>query len=165
MLHNRQNLYELYNQINNENLDLKERELKTKMNEKSGDNVAELFEALKCEDLQAFKQKLVKTTLEELSCPLRHENGGTVMHLAAEQGRLDEMLALIQHGMCPFIEDLHKATPLEIGMRNQHREVKCIYVLLGMLYGALNVIEFLWKKLYKIIILKSAISIYYSKFT
>ena len=82
-------------------------------------------------NLELFKTNLNDMPLEELSTPLTNGNGGTLLHLAAELGRLDEMLALMKHGVCSSLEDVHKATPLEIGVRGEFKEIKVIYVIIG----------------------------------
>lgn len=95
------------------------------------DRVEVLAKWLRKGNLELFKANLSDVPLEELSTPLTTGNGGTILHLAAELGRLDEMLALIQHGVCSSLEDVHKATPLEIGMRGEFKEIKIIYVIIG----------------------------------
>ncbi|KAI6648868.1 Leucine-rich repeat serine/threonine-protein kinase 1-like [Oopsacas minuta] len=97
-----------------------------------GERVQALVKWLREGKLELFRLNLNEVSLEELSAPLRDENGGTILHLAAELGRLDEMFALIQHGVCSSLEDVHKATPLEIGIRGEFKEIKLIYVIIDL---------------------------------
>ena len=95
------------------------------------ENLENLVKWMRLGNKEMFKSEIPNISLEELSSPLRDGNGGTILHLAAEMGCLDEMFALIQHGMCSSVEDTHKATPLEIGIRGEFKEIKLIYIIIG----------------------------------
>ena len=94
-------------------------------------DIGTLVKWLRLGNIEKFKSTLPEISLESLSSPLRDGNGGTILHLAAEMGCLEEMFLLIQHGMCSSVEDTHKATPLEIGIRGEFREIKLIYIIIG----------------------------------
>ena len=93
--------------------------------------VKDLIKWMRIGNIEEFKSGLSDIPLEELSSPLRDGNGGSILHLAAEMGCLEEMFVLIQHGVCSSVEDTHKATPLEIGIRGEFKEIKIIYIIIG----------------------------------